>query len=67
MCVQLENKVERDLFLKTTNENKVMTRPIWQLMFRLPMYNHCQKDEQKNGTGKENAFLRTTMMLLIIR
>ncbi len=57
MCVQLENKVERDLFLKTTNENKVMTRPIWQLMFRLPMYNQCQKDEQKNALFLEERIV----------
>lgn len=49
MCVELENKAERDLFLKETNENKVMTRPIWQLMYRLPMYAHCQRDGQKNA------------------
>lgn len=57
MCVQLENKVDRDLFLKTTNENKIMTRPIWQLMFRLPMYNHCQKDEQKNALFLEERIV----------
>lgn len=49
MCVELENKVERDLFLVTTNANGVMTRPIWQLMYRLPMYAHCQRDEQVNA------------------
>src|SRR5690606_7959103 len=38
MCVEMENKEDRDLFLKETNSNKVMTRPIWQLMYRLPMY-----------------------------
>jgi len=57
MCVELENKAERDLFLKTTNENGVMTRPIWQLMFRLPMYSHCQKDEQKNAMFLEERIV----------
>ncbi|MDY0142884.1 MAG: hypothetical protein RBR97_13420 [Bacteroidales bacterium] len=28
MCVELENREERDLFLKETNANNVMTRPI---------------------------------------
>ena len=32
MCVELENKKERDIFLKETNDNNVMTRPIWQLI-----------------------------------
>ena len=49
MCLELENKKERDLFLATSNQNNIMTRPIWQLMFRLPMYAHCQKDEQLNA------------------
>ena len=49
MSVELENKEERDLFLKTTNSCNVMTRPIWQLMFRLPMYQNCQKDGQQNA------------------
>lgn len=57
MCVELENKIERDLFLKDTNNNNVMTRPIWQLMFRLPMYSHCQKDEQKNAMFLEERIV----------
>jgi len=57
MCVELENKEERDLFLKTTNDNKVMTRPIWQLMFRLPMYEHCQKDSQVNALFLEERIV----------
>jgi aminotransferase in exopolysaccharide biosynthesis len=49
MCVELENRSARDLFLKETNEAMVMTRPIWELMFRLPMYQDCLKDEQVNA------------------
>lgn len=49
MCVELENKNARDLFLIETNEAKVMTRPIWELMFKLPMYENCFKDEQINA------------------
>lgn len=57
MCVELENKAERDFFLKETNENKVMTRPIWQLMYRLPMYDHCQRDRQKNAEFLEERIV----------
>ena len=49
MCVELENSKERDMFLAETNAAKVMTRPIWQLMYRLPMYQNCQRDEQINA------------------
>jgi dTDP-4-amino-4,6-dideoxygalactose transaminase len=57
MCVELENKKERNLFLKTTNKSEVMTRPIWQLMFKLPMYKNCQKDAQQNALFLENRIV----------
>lgn len=49
MAVELENKKERNFFLEETNAQSVMTRPIWELMFRLPMYESCYRDEQKNA------------------
>ena len=57
MCIELENRQERDLFLNDTNKNGVMTRPIWQLMFRLPMYAHCQKDGQQNALFLEERIV----------
>ena len=57
MCVELENKNERDAFLKYTNSNNVMTRPIWQLMFRLPMFQNYQKDSQKNAIFLEERIV----------
>lgn len=57
MCVELEDRIERDNFLKVTNDNAVMTRPIWTLMFRLPMYEHCQRDQQKNAIFLEERIV----------
>ncbi|MHA8050746.1 LegC family aminotransferase [Aquirufa sp. ROCK-SH2] len=57
MCLQLENRSERDLFLKHSNENGVMTRPIWQLMHRLPMYKDCPRDEQINAQFLEDRIV----------
>ncbi len=57
MCVELENLEARNAFLKETNENKTMTRPIWQLMYRLPMFNHCFKDSQKNAEFLEERIV----------
>lgn len=48
-AVILGNKDQRDLFLKETNENGVMTRPIWQLMNRLPMFSACIKGDLSNA------------------
>ncbi len=41
MTVLLKDKGQRDLFLTETNGSKVMTRPIWALMHRLPMFSHA--------------------------
>ena len=49
MCIELENKADYNNFLKDTNESNVMTRPVWELMSKLPMYSHCQRDSQKNA------------------
>lgn len=49
MSVEFENRAARDAFLKATNGAGVMTRPIWELMYRLPMYVKCQRDAQKNA------------------
>lgn len=57
MCVELESKTERDLFLKETNSAKVMTRPIWQLMYKLPMYENCYKDAQVNAEFLEDRIV----------
>lgn len=57
MCVELESLKERDLFLSETNNAKVMTRPIWQLMYRLPMYANCQRDEQANAQFLEERIV----------
>jgi perosamine synthetase len=57
MCIELENRKERDSFLTETNNARVMTRPIWQLMYRLPMYVNCQRDEQKNANFLEDRIV----------
>ena len=57
MCIEMNDKQERDLFLEQTNENGVMTRPIWQLMYRLPMYQDCQRDQQMNAEFLEERIV----------
>jgi aminotransferase in exopolysaccharide biosynthesis len=57
MSVLLENREERDSFLKLTNDSGIMTRPIWQLMYRLPMYSHCQRDDQRNAEFLEERIV----------
>ena len=47
-AVILKDKVAQQAFLQQTNDNGVMTRPIWELMNRLPMFEHCENDGLKN-------------------
>jgi aminotransferase in exopolysaccharide biosynthesis len=48
-AVLLQDKQQRDAFLDFTNKNGVMTRPIWQLMNELAMFENCQCTELKNA------------------
>lgn len=45
----LENEEERDAFLTQTNDQGVMTRPIWDLMTSLAMFKDCQHDGLENS------------------
>lgn len=47
--IVLENRKQRDEFLETTNKNGVMTRPVWELTHRLPMFINCQTDGLSNS------------------
>jgi len=50
----LDTKEDRDKFLKVTNDNNVMTRPIWTLMSKLPMFKDCQTDCLENSLWLES-------------
>lgn len=53
-AIVLENREERDLFLKESNENGVMTRPIWALMNRLEMFKDCEKGDLSQAQWLED-------------
>ena len=48
-AIVLNDREERELVLKRTNKAGVMTRPIWNLMTDLPMYQGCQSDGLENS------------------
>ena len=50
----LDSKEDRDEFLKATNDNGIMTRPIWTLMSKLSMFKDCQNDGLKNSLWLED-------------
>ncbi len=41
-AVLFKDEAARDEFLEYTNDHGVMTRPAWELMNRLPMFEHCR-------------------------
>ena len=45
----LEDRKERDAFLTYTNDNGVMTRPIWTLMNELEMFKTCKCGKLENA------------------
>ena len=49
-----DSRLDRDKFLKMTNDNNVMTRPIWTLMSKLPMFKDCQTDGLENSLWLED-------------
>jgi len=53
-AIILDSREDRDEFLKLTNDNNVMTRPIWALMSKLPMFKDCQTDGLQNSLWLED-------------
>jgi aminotransferase in exopolysaccharide biosynthesis len=47
-AVLLNDKEEQLEFLEYTNDHAVMTRPIWELMIKLPMFKDCETDGLQN-------------------
>ena len=64
-AIILANKEERDLFLEYTNQNRVMTRPIWKLMNRLPMFNECQTDDLINSIWFEERVVNIPSSVIL--
>lgn len=44
-AIRLPSEKERNAFLQYSNDNGVMTRPIWRLMNELPMFEDCPKGD----------------------
>jgi aminotransferase in exopolysaccharide biosynthesis len=52
-AIIFNSRTERDLFLKQSNGEGIMTRPLWILTNKLPMYDHCQRDSLENSLWLE--------------
>lgn len=56
-AILLPSKEERDQFLQETNDHKVMTRPVWTLMHKLPAFAHCHHDGLENASYLEERIV----------
>ena len=52
-AIILKDKEERNAFLTEANAQGVMSRPIWQLMNRLPMFVNCERGNLSNDEWLE--------------
>lgn len=52
-AVICHDEASRNKLLEQSNSSGVMTRPVWQLMHRLPMYNRCLRDDLSNSEWLE--------------
>ncbi|MEJ6981621.1 LegC family aminotransferase [Pedobacter sp. P351] len=48
-AILLNDKDQREAFLKFSNNNGVMTRPCWELMHRLPMFSKAERGNLSNS------------------
>lgn len=48
-AILLSDLDQREAFLEYTNSNGVMSRPVWELMHRLPMFSSAQRTDLSNS------------------
>jgi dTDP-4-amino-4,6-dideoxygalactose transaminase len=48
-AIKFNDRESRDKFLQSSNERKVLTRPIWELMVDLPAFKNCQSTSLNNA------------------
>jgi perosamine synthetase len=61
----LKNKGQRNLFLDKTNSQGIMTRPIWTLMNKLPMFEHAQCGDLKNSEWLEERIVNIPSSVIL--
>lgn len=64
-AVILKNREERDAFLTYTNDNGIMTRPIWVLNNKLDMYKGCQCGDLSNAQWLEDRVVNIPSTVII--
>ena len=63
--ILLKNKQQRDEFLDETNSNGVMTRPIWTLMNKLPMFEDAECGDLLNAEWLEERVVNIPSSIIL--
>lgn len=63
--ILLKDSASKLDFLQYTNDNGLMTRPIWRLMNRLPMFSHCQTDNLENSNWFEERVVNIPSSVIL--
>jgi len=61
----LKDKIQRNLFLDETNSQSVMTRPIWTLMNKLPMFKEAQCGDLTNAEWLEERVVNLPSSVIL--
>ena len=61
----LKDKIQRNLFLDETNSQSVMTRPIWTLMNKLPMFKEAQCGDLTNAEWLEERVVNIPSSVIL--
>ena len=64
-AIILKDKEQRDAFLRYTNDNGVMTRPVWKLMNRLDMFKDTQCSNLDNALWLEERVVNISSSILV--
>ena len=64
-AIILSDRDERNVFLKMTNEVKIMTRPTWRLLNHLEMYKDSQTDALENAKWLEERVVNIPSSVVI--
>lgn len=63
--IVLKNKDQRELFLDETNSQGIMTRPIWTLMNKLPMFKEAQCGNLTNAEWLEERVVNLPSSVIL--
>jgi aminotransferase in exopolysaccharide biosynthesis len=63
--ILFDSEVERNQFLTESNKQGVMTRPVWRLMNKLPLFENCQGGDLSNAEWLEKRIVNIPSSVIL--